>query len=436
MWVWALGLGATALLSGLYARRLRTRERRDRLALEAARAAGLVEPPSLHPVIDDVRCIGCATCVEACPEGGVLGIVDGRAALIEPTRCIGHGACKDACPEDAIALVFGTAERGVDIPAVGPNFETNVPGLFIAGELGGMGLIRNAVEQGRQVIDSVRALGGTNGRPRTALDVLIVGAGPAGFSASLAAQQHGLRYRTVEQDSLGGAVAHYPRRKLVMTVPMNLPGVGPVRLGHTSKENLLELWQDVERRSGVAIAYGERVESIEPLARQTPGFRVTTTRGSYESRAVVLAIGRRGTPRKLGAPGEDLPKVTYRLLDPEQYRGQRVLVVGGGDSALEAACSLSDEHGTQVVLSYRGKAFSRAKPANRERVESAVRAGRLKVLLESQVLAVKPRTVRLGHGGAELELPNDAVIVCAGGILPTEFLRSVGVAVETKYGTA
>jgi len=424
-----------ALIWGWYLRRQQSVERRSVAARERSAAAGFAEPASLHPVIDTVRCIGCGSCVKACPEQPdhhVLGLIGGKAQLVSPSDCIGHGACRSACPVDAITLVFGSAQRGIDIPLLNPNFESTVPGIFIAGELGGMGLIRNALSQGMQAVNAIH-----KHRPRArgagALDLLIVGAGPAGFAASLTALSHGLKFATVEQDSLGGCVFQYPRAKMVMTSPVTLPLVGRLRFGHTSKEALLEFWRGVERKMKLPMRYGERVESI---GREGDGFLVRTTRGEHRAASVLLAIGRRGTPRKLDVPGEELPKVVYRLVDPEQYKGQDVLVVGGGDSALEAAASIAENGGRQVTLSYRGDAFSRAKPRNRERVAAAARSGRLQVLLESQVRRIETASVVLAFQGRELELANDAVIVSVGGILPAEFLQKVGVQVETKYGTA
>jgi thioredoxin reductase/NAD-dependent dihydropyrimidine dehydrogenase PreA subunit len=431
--VLALSLYAApmAVIWGLYWSRRRRRHRRALRALEAATEAGLGEPPSLHPVIDPALCIGCRSCVTACPEGDVLGIIDGKARLVNPSHCIGHGACKQACPMKAIELVFGTARRGVDIPVISPSFETNVPGIFIAGELGGMGLIRNAAEQGQQAISAIERLAGIRQGPH--LDVVIVGAGPAGFAASLAALERGLRCVTLEQESLGGAVAHYPRGKIVMTAPVTLPMVGKTRLRETTKEALLSFWQDVEGRTGLAIRYDERVESVAPHG---DGFLVRTQREQYRARAVLLAIGRRGTPRKLGVAGEDLSKVVYRLIDPAQYDRQHILVVGGGDSALEAATTLADRPGTTVTLSYRGRAWVRARDSNRARVQAAESSGRLAVLLESEVVRIEATAVLIAQGAATHVVRNDAVIVCAGGILPTRFLKEIGVAVETKYGTA
>lgn len=418
--IWALYLGVR-----------KRSEYQNRAKRMEAMEAGLTEPTSLHPRIDPVKCLGCGACARACPEGDILGLINGKAVLLEPTSCIGHGACNSACPTGAITLVFGTETRGVELPRVGPDFQTNVPGLFIAGELGGMGLIRNAIEQGRQAIDAVRRLDGI-GRTEM-LDVIIVGGGPAGFSASLAALTHKLRFLTLEQDSFGGTVAHYPRGKLVMTAPATLPIVGKVNFKEVSKEKLLAFWEKVADRTGLQIHYGERVESIEPL---TSGFAVKTTSSSYRCRSVLLAIGRRGTPRKLDVPGEEQPKVVYRLVDPEQYRGQHVLVVGGGDSALEAAASIAEQPRTTVTLSYRGEAFGRAKQKNRSRVEAAVRDGGLTVMLKSKVKTIGREDVQIECDGRHMSLRNDAVIVCAGGILPTAFLKSIGIDIETKYGTA
>ncbi len=402
-------------------------------ALRENQQAGLLEPASLHPVIDPLKCMGCGSCVSACPEGNVLGLIAGKAQLVNPTHCIGHSACKTACPFEAITLVFGSETRGVDIPTVKPNFETNLPGIFIAGELGGMGLIRNAVEQGRQALESIRKYPGVGSSPDGLLDVLIVGAGPAGFSASLGAKEHGLKYVTVEQETLGGTVSHFPRGKLVMTAPVKLPIVGAVSFTETTKESLLAFWQDVEQRAGLKINYRERLEDI---VGRDGNYLVKTSRHVYRTRTVLLAIGRRGTPRKLGVPGEELSKVVYRLIDAEQYAGRRVLVVGGGDSALEAATSIAEQPDTEVTLSYRSEAFSRAKEKNRRKVEQAEAAGRLKVLFKSNVTEISDKQVALEQEGARISLLNDAVIVSAGGVLPTPFLQKIGIVVETKYGTA
>jgi thioredoxin reductase (NADPH) len=433
--IWLLALYALPLLAivAFYMRRQRRIHERHRRVHEEAVAAGMTEPASLHPLIDPSLCLGCGACVKACPETphhDVLGLINGKAVLIGPTDCIGHGACKTVCPFDAITLVFGTERRGLDIPVLKPTFESNVPGVYVAGELGGMGLIKNALTQGQQALEAIAKAGVK--RPG-ALDVLIVGAGPAGLGASLAAQKMGLSYQTVEQDSLGGAVFQYPRGKVVMTAPVELPIVGKVQFRNTSKEELLEFWTQASKGNGLKIRYQERVESVE---NKDGAFHVKTSTQQYVASAILLGIGRRGTPRKLGVPGEELPKVVYRLIDPEQYRGQQVIVVGGGDSALEAAASIAELGDTGVILSYRGEAFQRAKQKNRQRVDAASAKGQLKVLLNSQIREIRHDEVLMKQSGQELKVANDAVIVSAGGILPNDFLKSIGIQVETKYGTA
>jgi len=425
----ALYIVPLVVVLGFYLRRHRRSEAAHATVWQGAVESGLTEPATLHPVVDPRRCLGSRSCVTACPEKAI-GIIGGKAQLINPAHCIGHGACKTACPHDAIQLVFGTEKRGVDIPQVDPNFETNVRGIFIAGELGGMGLIRKAVEQGRQAIDSISKRKGGDFQ----FDVVIVGAGPAGIASSLAAMEKKLRFVTVEQeDSFGGTVYHYPRNKVVMTAPVQLPVYGKMNFGEVTKETLLEFWQGVLKKTGLKVNMFERMESVKPAGN---GFVVKTSKAEYRTRSVLLAIGRRGTPRKLGVTGEDQSKVVYRLIDSEQYRGKHVLVVGGGDAALEAALSCADEPGTTVALSYRSEAFGRVKPRNRERLDTAQKAGKVKVLMQSNVKQIGATSVLIDQQGKKLELQNDAVIVCAGGLLPTPFLKEIGILVETKYGTA
>ncbi|MBI5925965.1 MAG: NAD(P)-binding domain-containing protein [Aquabacterium sp.] len=426
--------GVAALAVGVHLVLRQRRRKADAAALAEASQAGLNQPASLHPVVDPTRCFGSGACVKACPEEA-LGIVDGKATLVNASACIGHGACVTACPSQALSLVFGTSERGVEIPVLSKEFETNVRGIFIAGELGGMGLIRKTTEQGRQAMNGVRQRVAES-RADAPLDVVIVGSGPAGISAGLSALQHKLRYRILEQeDSLGGTVYHYPRKKVVMTAPAKLDLVGSMSLGtEVAKEALLSFWHDVVGKTGLSFQFGERLEGIDPQADGS--FIVRSSKGEHHTKAVLLALGRRGSPRKLDVPGEERSKVVYRLIDAEQYRGQRMLVVGGGDSAMEAVIDLAQQPGSQVTLSYRSQAFSRVKEKNRQQLKQLQDEGRILVWLQSQVLRIEDDHVVLRTQDGEQTLRNDGVIICAGGVLPTPLLQAIGIRMETKYGTA
>ena len=429
-----LSLLPPLLILAIYFYWYRGRERKSAHTRLQAIESGLSEPTSLHPIIDRNKCIGCKSCVFACPQQlghDVLGIFHGKAELLEPANCIGHGACKTVCPVGAITLVFGTEKRGVDIPQVDDHFETNIAGIYIAGELGGMGLIRNGIEQGKTAMQAL-----SKNLPKSSNNthqVIIVGAGPAGFAATLKAQELGLNYLTLDQESLGGTVYKYPRGKIVMTQPVDLPITGKMHFKETTKEELLEFWKGVKDKSGIKIQYQELVSKV---ATRDGGFELETNRGLYSTDRILLAIGRRGTPRKLGVPGEDLPKVVYSLIDPEQYVGNKVLIVGGGDSALEAALSIVDASGTEVSLSYRSDSFSRAKAKNRERIDNYAAASRIKLYLSSNVTSITANEVELEQKGQTVKIANQAIIVNAGGILPTGFLKDIGISVETKYGTA
>ena len=397
-----------------------------------AKELGFNEPVSLHPVINYDICIGSAACVTACPEKDILGVVSGKAITINASRCVGHGACFHACPVQAISLCIGTEKRGVELPHISQEFETTIPGIFIAGELGGMGLIKNAVEQGKQSMSYLASK--LKSKSNTKYDVVIVGAGPAGISASLEATKRKLKFVTLEQDTLGGTVSNFPRAKIVMTSPMDLPLHGKVKLSETSKSELLVLWNEVLSKNNIKINEQEKVEKIE---KQGDILIVQTNKDHYTTKSVLLAIGRRGSPRKLDVPGEEKDKVAYRLLEPELIHNQKILVVGGGDSAVESALLLSDEN-NKVTISYRGDAFSRLKPKNLEKIADAQRKNSVKVLLNSEVSEILDNSVilKLKDATEPLVMENDLVYIFAGGILPTKFLEEIGIRITKKFGEA
>jgi len=400
--------------------------------IDKAKELGFYEPNSLHPVIDTDICIGSGACIAACPEHDILGIVGGKGTTINASRCVGHGACFHACPVQAISLCIGTEKRGVELPHISQEFETTIPGLFIAGELGGMGLIKNAVEQGKQAISNLseKIKPSNNGK----YDVIVVGAGPAGISASLEAAKRNLKLLTLEQDTLGGTVSNFPRQKIVMTSPMDLPLYGKIKLHETSKDELLELWNDVLTKNNITINELEKVESIQ---RDNGHFSVTTNKNNYKASGVLLAIGRQGSPRKLDVPGENKQKVSYRLLEPEIIHDKNILVVGGGDSAIESAMLLVEEN-NNVTLSYRKENFVRLKPKNLERINEAFEQGKIKPLFNSQVKEILDDRVILNvnNSSEEKEIENDLVFIFAGGVLPTKFLESIGIRITKKFGDA
>lgn len=398
--------------------------------LEIAKESGRFEPISLYPHIDPLTCIGSGACISACPEKDVLGLMNARGTLINTTSCIGHGACFEACPVDAISLRIGTEKRGVDLPHVNPDYQTNVDGIYIAGELGGMGLIKNSIEQGIEAVNGIHArcknktieIGETD-----VLNLLVVGAGPAGIGAALRAKELGLSYTVLEQESLGGTVFTYPRSKVVMTHPVDLPLYGEVKLTNTSKEELLAIWEDIRTTYNLNIREGMKVESVQP---EQEYFNIELADGSsIKAHNVLLAIGRRGTPRKLNVPGELSTKVAYRLLDAEHIEGERILVVGGGDSAVESAMLLMEQN--SVYLSYRKGAFARIKAGNQTLIDKAIEDKALEVLFESQVQKIDADDIYLKQNDEDLKLEDiDRIYIFAGGELPTQFLQKAGITME------
>ena len=419
-----------------YLRNLKKREVRAREAAEKGTAYSH-GPRAQHPHIDTAQCIGCHTCTTVCPEGDVLAMLGGKAAIVNGYKCIGHSLCADACPVGAITMVMASPSLGASMPYITPEYETNVPNLFIAGELGGLALIKNAVNQGRDIIDTITrrlAAAGAGSSADGVYDVLIVGAGPAGISASLRAIENKLNYLTIERDELGGTVAKYPRQKLVMTSPVEFPLYGPFKKLELSKENLLTFWNSLLERNDFTVQTREDVRGVR---RGDDGvFTVTTDKAEYRARAVVLALGRNGTPQKLDVPGEELPKVMYRLIEADHYINKHILIVGGGDSAVEAAMGLASQSGNTVTLSYRKAEFSRIMERNRQRLDESVRKKKLRLVLNSTPAEIRKDSVLLDVEGEAREFPNDFVWIFAGGSTPNEFLEKVGIQIGMQDMTA
>jgi thioredoxin reductase len=219
-----------------------------------------------------------------------------------------------------------------------------------------------------------------------------------------------------------------------MTSPVELPLYGKLKLKETSKSELLQIWMDVLQKNQITINEQEKVESIQKINNH---FLIKTDKDHYTSNSVLLAIGRRGSPRKLGVPGEEKEKVAYRLLEPELIHNQNVLVVGGGDSAIESALLLANEK-NNVTLSYRSDSFSRCKPKNLDNINNAVRNNKIKLLMNSNVKEIFDDSVILtmNDSDKEIELDNDLVYVFAGGVLPTKFLEEIGIKITKKFGEA
>jgi len=414
----------------IYIKKQKRESKEVDVKIEHAKAEGINEPVSLYPVVDPNRCIKSGACIDACPEHDILGIRNGRATIINASHCIGHGACFRACPVEAISLWIGTEKRGVDLPDVSPTFETNVPGVYIAGELGGMGLIKNAVSQGREAVENIAKA--IKKDAKADYDLIVIGAGPAGISASLAAKKYNLKVLTLEQDTLGGTVFTFPRSKIVMTAPMDLPLFGKVKFRETSKTELLDLWHSVLLKNNIQIKENSKVEAIIPEGNI---FKVETIHGEvYSSKTVLIAIGRRGTPRKLNVKGEETEKVAYRLLEPEEIKGKNILVVGGGDSAIESALLLAEEN--TVTLSYRSESFNRIKVKNAEKINEAIKNNLIDVKFNSKIVSIDTDfvTYTLSDSSEIMKIKNDLVYIFAGGELPTQFLKKIGIEVTTKYG--
>lgn len=400
--------------------------------LDKAIKSNMTEPMTLHPEIDPGLCSGCGACTKVCPEGDILKMINNKAVLVGPSKCVGHGECERACPVNAISLVFGTKTRGMEIPRVSTNYETNVPGLYIAGELGGMGLIRNAIRQG--ISAGTHALSKVPGDAAD-YDLLVVGAGPAGLAASLVAIAQKKKYLTLEQGGFGGTVYNFPRQKVVMSHPFELPIVGKMQFSSNkvSKEELLGYWGQVKSKTGLKIQEQTQFQNVEKSGNV---FKVKTNKGDYTAKKVILAMGVRGSPRKLGVPGEGSTKVTYNLLDPEQYQQMDVVVVGGGNAGVEAAQMLGEARWkNRVHLLVRSQTFDRCNEDNINRINAMQKKGLVTIWYNSSVTEIFPDEISIKKDADIVKIKNNFVFVFAGAEMPYKFLMSLGVEIDKKFGS-
>jgi thioredoxin reductase/NAD-dependent dihydropyrimidine dehydrogenase PreA subunit len=411
-----------------------THLKKSKTKLKKAIATQMHEPITLHPEIDPNICAGCGACTRACPEGDILGLINHKAILVSPTKCVGHGECEQACPVDAIKLVFGTKTRGMDIPRLTGHYETNVAGLYIAGELGGMGLIRNATKQG--ALAARHALANSTNKVSDQLDLLIIGAGPAGLAAALVAAEKKSRYLLIEQNTFGGTIANFPRQKLVMSHPFQLAIFGEITFPsqRVVKEDLLRIWNSIRKKVNLQLKEQVRFETLEKTGNH---FVVKTNQGIYKANKVILAMGVRGTPRRLGIPNEDLSKVTYNLIDAAQYKAMNLVVVGGGNAGVEAAQMLAAAPlQNKVTLLVRSQTFDRCNEDNIKKICELENQRRVTIWFNSSVKEIRPTELVIDHEGATTQIPNDYLFIFAGAEMPHKFLMSLGISIDKKFGAA
>ena len=409
-----------------YLRKWNRKQSQTQEKLDEAIRIGANKALMQHPIIDLSRCIGCGICTKVCPEGEVLGLVGGKAVLINGSKCVGHEVCMESCPVGGIEVALGDISSREDIPQLTEALESNLKNVFIIGELGGLALIRNAVNQGNRVAMTIKnRLNGS--KPKH--PVVVIGAGPAGLSCAISLMEMDIPVLLLDQNEPGGTILQYPRRKLVMVQPIEMPGYGQMNNTEYSKEELLEIWDQIIASKKPNFQSGHQLRAIE-LENDT--YMVETSLDRIPAEFIVLALGRRGTPRKLNIEGEELSKVAYQLIDTEGYQNKHILVVGGGDSAVEAAVGLGQQTGNTVTLSYRKQNFTRIKTRNEEQIVKAQKNGWINILYESDLKSIQEKQVSIQTSDKQIALENDYVFIFAGGIPPFKLMDSIGV----QFGTS
>ncbi len=385
------------------------------------------------PVIDASRCLGCYACVDACAFD-VLAIERYVAKVARPEACCSATTCETACPNGSLVMK-DVNDLAAAEPWVSESLELEgTPGVFLAGDITGVPLIRNAVLQGRQAIDAIaKSKRRASSGPSVDADVVIVGAGPAGLAASLRAEEAGLTYVTLEQGVIAASLKSFPRGKLVFDAPLDLPLEGQLAVRECTKEELVAHWMRIVRTRRPRIleehrvVHAERTGDVFTIVYE----RKDASRGQLRAHALLVAVGQRGTPRRLDAhiDASAESRVLDALYDARSLMGRRVLIVGLGDVAMEAAQALAHQPGTEVTVVHRGAGFARGREKNVTEVQGLVMAGRVHLLLESQVTRIADAgsalaVTVLGKGGAQA-LEVDVVLSLIGGTPSRAFLSAL-----------
>jgi thioredoxin reductase/ferredoxin len=378
----------------------------------------------MHPAINRSLCVGCGTCVLTCRRKGTLFVLNGKSTLVNPMACDGCGECEKACPMGANMMIEYGKGMKIRVPDIDENFESNVKGIYVIGSLAGAGLIKEAINQGRAVLNHIMK----DVFPDKVPQVLIIGSGPAGLSAFLSCRRFGLPSVCIEKDETANTIKNFPKKKIVMAEPADMPLFGPLWIGNTTREKLLEVWDKILRTTKAPITTGAKLESVR---KDGDRFVVSASGKDYVCDKVVLALGTRGNPRRLDVPGESSPKVFYALTDATEFAGSRVAIVGAGDSAVEAALALLNQR-CRITLVVRGDGFPKAKGRNRERIMAAIEQGHARAFFDSSVREIKPGSLVIATPKGDREIENDHVFVMVGGVLPFSMLEAIGIRIVEK----